>query len=545
MISKKNWITLLAVSALAFGVYGCSDDDDDTKAPEKAAIGADCTANSDCASDFCDSGKCAVKGEEPVPEKGEIGADCTANVDCASDFCDGGKCAAKGEEPAPEKGEIGADCKANADCVSDFCDGGKCAAKASGELDPVTFEELTAVEKTLTSADVVKVSADDMKLFGDNLNAFSQEFEKELGVKKSYVFSAFSYHSALSMTAYGAMGDTYNEMAKAIHLDSDKEKAAKLNGDMRINLRFDGQDEKSKFEIANRIWIDKSAEIVPAFNEGMDKYYKAPLKVVDFKNDYAKYVNVINTWVSNNTGNMIENLLSPNALSADTRMVLVNAIHFDGEWEQKFEYKNSYDGEFNVSKTKKEDARMMNLDTHQFVYYKSEENKYQTASMDYKGGKFAMLIVLPDEIDGLAAVAAKLDGAEIRKILDGQDLHNGNIEIPKFKIETEINAADNKTIFTKLGMEKAFVAGVADFTGMIVPNEDNPAIHIGSIIHKAIIEVDEEGTKAAAATAVIVDAGAAMPPEDFVHFTADHPFEFVLYHKASGTILFSGQYLGK
>ena len=510
MISRNFLTSLLAISTLAVAGYGCSENDDNNNAPEKAEIGADCTENADCASNFCDSGKCAEKADQPS-----------------------------------DKGKIGADCTENADCASDFCDGGKCAAKESGDLDEAAIAELTAVEKSLMKNDVKVVSADDMKLFGDNLNAFSQEFEKELGSKESYVFSAFSYHSALSMTAYGAKGDTYDEMAKALHLDSDKEKAAKLNGDMRVSLRFDGQAEKSKFEIANRIWIDKTAEIVPEFNDGMDKYYKAPLKVVDFKNNYAQYVTVINTWVSNNTGNMIEDLLSPDALTAATRMVLVNAIHFDGEWAHKFEYENTHDGEFKVTDTDKTNVKMMNLDAHQFVYYKSEDNHYQTASMDYADGKFAMLIVLPDKTDGLAEVAAKLDGAEIRKILDGQAIHNGNIIIPKFKIETEIDSDKNKTIFTKLGMKKAFTPGVADFTGMIIPNDDNPAIHIGSIIHKAIIEVDEEGTKAAAATAVIVDAGAAMPPDDFVHFKADHPFEFILYHKASGAILFSGQYYGK
>ena len=154
----------------------------------------------------------------------------------------------------------------------------------------------------------------------------------------------------------------------------------------------------------------------------------------------------------------------------------------------------------------------------------------------------AMLLVIPDEVDGIATVASKLDSAEIRKILDNQASHNGTITMPKFKIATTIDADKNKSTFKSLGMVKAF-NGDADFSGMIVPNEENGGLYIGAIIHKAVIEVDELGTKAAAATAVAMEKNSA-PGEDFIDLRADHPFEFVLYHKGSGTILFSGQYYG-
>lgn len=399
--------------------------------------------------------------------------------------------------------------------------------------------ELTAKETALTAADLPDISAEDMKKFGDALNAFGSEFEHAYGKAGNYVFSPFSYHSALSMTAYGAKGETYDEMAQVLHLVGDKPAAAALNGGMRLKLRYDGQNEKSLFEIANRIWVDSNSEVVPAFSEAMDNYYKAPLKAVDFEHEYSKYVGVINAWVSNNTGGMIKNMLKDGDLSADTRMVLVNAIHFDGEWAQKFKFENTYDAKFKVSDGET-NVRMMNLQANSIVYYRSDEHKYQTASMDYKGGDFAMLIVLPDEVDGLKDVAAALDAAELRKIIDGQVAHNGNIQLPKFKIETEITSEDNIATFEALGMKLAF-SGAADFSEMFT----NRAVYIGKIIHKAVIEVDEEGTKAAAATVVASKDSAAMPLDDFIHFRADHPFEFVLYHKASGAVLFAGQYWGK
>ena len=399
---------------------------------------------------------------------------------------------------------------------------------------------LTAKEAALTAADVPEISAADMNKFGDALNAFGSAFEHAYGKAGSYVFSPFSYHSALSMTAYGAKGATYDEMAQALHLEGDKPAAAALNGGMRLKLRYDGQNEKSLFEIANRIWVDQSSEVVPAFSDAMDNYYKASLKVVDFEKDYNRYVGVINTWVSNNTGGMIKNLLKTGDLSSSTRMVLVNAIHFDGEWAQKFEFENTYDAKFKVSDGEQTDVRMMNLEADSFVYYRSDEHKYQTASMDYAGGDFAMMIVLPDEVDGLKDVAGTLDAAELRKIMDGQAAHNGNILLPKFKIETEVDGGANQKVFAALGVKLAF-SGAADFSDMI----SNQAVYIDRIIHKAVIEVDEEGTKAAAATAVMMAEGMALPPDDFIDFRADHPFEFVLYHKASGAVLFAGQDWGK
>ena len=398
--------------------------------------------------------------------------------------------------------------------------------------------ELTSQEVALTAADVPTISEADMKRFGDNLNAFSHDLEQAVGKSKSYVFSAFSYHSALSMTSFGAKGTTYDEMAATLHLEGNKNEAATLNGGMRLKLRYDGQAEKSKFEIANRIWVDKSSEIVPTFTEAMDNYYKAPLKVVDFKNDYKKYVGVINTWVSNNTGEMIKDLLHEGDITADTRMVLVNAIHFDGEWAFEFEANNTSDAEFKTGDAVK-NVKMMHLGAHMISYYRSEDNKYQAAAMDYKGGQFAMMIVLPDDVDGIKAVSSTLNAAEIRKIQEGLAMHHGTISMPKFKIETEIDGETNVAAFKSLGMVKAFED--ANFSDMI----SNQSVAISKIIHKAVIEVDEKGTKAAAATAVMVSETASMPPEDFIDFIADHPFEFILYHKASGTVLFSGQYWGE
>lgn len=398
--------------------------------------------------------------------------------------------------------------------------------------------ELTSAEVALTAEDLPALSDADMKRFGDHLNAFSYGFEQVAARKGSYVFSPFSYHSALSMAAFGANGNTYDEMASALKFEGDKAAAASLNGGMRLKLRYDGQAEKSKFEIANRIWVDQTSEVVPAFSDAMDKYYKAPLKIVDFGHNYAKYIGVINAWVSNNTSGMIKDLLKDGDLSADTCMVLVNAIHFDGDWAIPFKAAHTHDSKFKTGAAE-QTVKMMNLDAHQIVYYRSEAHPYQVASMDYVGGKFAMMIVLPDDVDGLRDVAAALDASELRKIQNGLAEHNGNIFLPKFKIETEIDSDTNIRALSALGMHQAFTNS-ADFSEMV----SNRSPYINKVIHKAVIEVDEKGTKAAAATAVEASDTAIFMEDDFIQFRADHPFAFVLYHKASGAVLFAGQYWG-
>lgn len=412
------------------------------------------------------------------------------------------------------------------------------AEKAAEPAGTVDAKDLTAKEAALTAADVPEVSADDMKKYGDALNAFSHEFEAQYAGAASYVFSPFSYHSALSMAAFGAKGATYDEMAKVLHFAGNAEDAASLNGGMRLKLRFDGQNEASKLEIANRIWVEQTAEVVPAFDDGMARYYKAPLKLADFKQNYSEYLGVINTWVSNNTSNMIQNLLENDALTDLTRMVLVNAIRFDGKWEYPFEPFKTKNADFHVSADSTVPVRMMSLADGLVDLYRSDEGQYTAVSLDYEGKTFGMLIVLPDEIEGLSTVAPKLDGAVLRGILDGLKPTPYKVSIPKFKIETEVDIQRNKAIFSALGMATAF-GETADFSGMLT-GED---IKIGAIVHKAIIEVDEAGTKASAATAVAAVANSA--DLDVKRFVADHPFEYVLYHKASGAVLFAGQFWGK
>ena len=395
-------------------------------------------------------------------------------------------------------------------------------------------------EQALTAADVPNLTDNaKIKQFADGLNDFSKAFSDAYGNKGSYVYSPFSIHSAMSMAAYGTAGDTYKELAAALHLDEDRDAAAKLNGDMRLRIRYDGQDPKSTFNIANRIWIDKEINVLDSFKTSMDKNYKAPLQIVDFQGHSKDIVGIINQWVSNNTANMIKKLVDEMSVTASTKLVLANAVYFNGKWLSPFKHESTSSKDFHVSSSETQKVDMMSQSGH-FQTYSGD--KYQALVMDYAleaGGSspFAMLFILPNEVDGLSSVSATLSSEEITKIIANAESKSGSISIPKFRIETEL--ADCVDIFKKLGVSHAFAD--ADFSNMV----SNTSLQIGRIIHKAVIEVDEDGTKAAAATAVIGKNGAAMPEFQFV---ADHPFAFAIIHRAAKgipAVLFAGQYVGK
>ena len=230
---------------------------------------------------------------------------------------------------------------------------------------------------------------------------------------------------------------------------------------------------------------------------------------------------------------MIQNILPPDSITRDTRFALVNAVYFDGEWQSKFKKEATKENaDFKVSKSETIKVDMMRKTEH-LPYYKGDG--YQAVTLDYKNQTFAMMILLPDDIDGLSEMMHDLDEGEIWRIIDeSTTTHNVRLSLPKFHVESEMNAVD---VLKEMGMKKAFDVD-ADFSNMT----SHKPLFIQHIIHKAIIDVDEAGTKAAAATVIIANDSAAMP-EDEIVFTADHPFAFVLFHKSSGAALFTGQFV--
>lgn len=387
-------------------------------------------------------------------------------------------------------------------------------------------------EPTISLEDVRALTAEEMEGYGDRLNRFAFEMYHRMEMKADTVFSPFSLHAALSMAAYGAAGSTYDEMVQVLGMEAERDKGAQLNGAMSVKMRYDGQQEGSIFRIANRIWVDRSIETTDAFQVAMNDWYKAPLQVVDFVNYATDVRHAVNQWVSNVTQGMIRELLGEGSVTAYTRYLLVNAIYFDGKWAHKFLKENTLvDVAFHVSPSQTVLVNQMHQKSS-FPYYDGEN--YRAVAMDYENNDFSMIVVLPDAMDGLSGVMQTFDAADVRQILSEASPANIDLRMPKFRISNDLSQIVGS--LKELGMNQAFTNG-ADFSNMT-----SAQIAIDQIIQKAVIEVDEEGTKAAAATGVLAGTTSVGGMIEYIDFNVDHPFAYALVHKASGSILFMGQY---
>jgi serpin B len=283
--------------------------------------------------------------------------------------------------------------------------------------------------------------------------------------------------------------------------------------------------------VANAIWGQEGYEFLPEFLDLLAEQYGAGLRTLDFGQDPEGAAETINNWVSEQTEGKIENLISPGLLNAMVRLVLTNAIYFNGNWAFQFEEEFTKDEPFTLLDGSTVTVPMMSQ-TESFLY--AEGDGYQALAMPYLGAPVSMLFVLPAE-----GQFAEIEGMFSTGLLDGisADLVNQPVEltVPKFTFESEFNLSQT---LADMGMPSAF-GGEADFSGMTGDRD----LFISDVVHKAFVAVDEEGTEAAAATAVIMAEMAAAPMEDAVIMRLDRPFLFLIRDDDTGTILFAGRVL--
>ncbi|XP_033988533.1 leukocyte elastase inhibitor-like [Trematomus bernacchii] len=289
--------------------------------------------------------------------------------------------------------------------------------------------------------------------------------------------------------------------------------------------------------LANRLYGEQSYQFVERFLEETKKYYSAELESVDFKAS-AEAVRVnINSWVEGQTQGKIKDVLAEGVVDNMTRLVLVNAIYFKGKWDKQFKKDSTVDAPFKMNKNDSKSVKMMQ-EKSTFLITSITEFNCQILEMPYKGKDLSMLIFLPNEIEDETTGLEKLEKELTYETFvewtrpDMMSETEVEVRLPRFKME---ESCDLKDILISMGMVDAFDVRMSDFSGMSPAND----LVVSKVIHKAFVEVNEEGTEAAAATAVVLTERALLVP---VTFIADHPFLFFIRHNVTKSVLFAGRY---
>jgi len=347
-------------------------------------------------------------------------------------------------------------------------------------------------------------------------------------------FSPNSISTALAMTYAGAGGNTKAEMKEVLHFPLDNEPLHACFYELTAQLQRDASSRAGyRLSIANRLWGQKGYPFNRTFLRLTKAHYDAELAQVDFEADTEAVRQLINSWVEKKTERKIKDLLAPGVLDPLTRLVLTNAIYFKGDWAEKFDEEATENQPFYVTPDKTVDVPMM----HQVTKCRYMENDdLQALDMNYKGDAVSMMVLLPKERDGLARLERSLSASQLKQWSESMQTRKVGVYLPKFKLESKFSL---KKTLQAMGMIDAFDDMKANFSGMM--DASAGGLYISAVIHKAYVDVNEEGTEAAAATAVVMRLAAA-PAEPPV-FRADHPFIFLIRDNRSGSILFIGRML--
>ncbi|MBN2360613.1 MAG: serpin family protein [Deltaproteobacteria bacterium] len=357
-------------------------------------------------------------------------------------------------------------------------------------------------------------------------NAFALDLYGKLAKEPGNLFfSPYSISSAFAMTWAGARGATAKEMAKVLHFG--KPDAVHAGFDA-LNKELLGPAKPGyQLSLANKLFVQNGFKLLAPFTAITRDRYGAPIELVQFGPESTRLK--INTWVEDQTGKRIKDLIPPGVLTADTAMVLVNAIYFKGTWIQEFDRDATKPAPF-FAGGKTFDVPTMN--GKKKARY-GERDNVQVLELPYQGGDVTMLVLLPRAKDGLAALEKKLDAKAFEEYVATLQPTEVNVHLPRFRLEQTLVLPDT---LKAMGMKKAFVGGQADFSGM----DGTRQLYISAAFHKAFVEVNEEGTEAAAATAVVMGRSASVEPPK-PDFRADHPFMFALRDSKSGSVLFVGR----
>ncbi len=372
---------------------------------------------------------------------------------------------------------------------------------------------------------------DAMKRLVKGNNGFALDLYAQLHKgKDNLFFSPYSISSALAMTYAGARGETETQMADVLHFFPKQEALHPVFAGLADHFRELQEAKNIALNMANALWIQQDFEVLDQFLDILEEYYDAGLFQVNFVEASEEVRLKINSWVEDRTNKKIRELLPPGVINALTRLVLTNAIYFKGNWGIEFEKDFTSEEPFWLTPEKKIMAPMM----HQQNAFKYGENDaVQILQMPYSGEELSMVVFLPREKDGLAKLEAGLEADQLADWISETSLRDVEVSFPKYKLTSRFSLSK---VLKEMGMTAAF-SDSADFSGI----EPGRQLSISEVIHKAFVEVNEEGTEAAAATAVVIGVTSVAEPKPTPVFNADHPFIFLIRDNQTGSILFLGR----
>ena len=351
-------------------------------------------------------------------------------------------------------------------------------------------------------------------------------------------FSPYSISTCLAMTYAGASGDTEAQMSDVLGFETNQQQFASLYGQLQAELESDQQTNAIELNIADALWTQEGFPFLSSFLETATNQYQANINQINFSTEAGLAIQEINDWVAQETQNKIQNILAPGSINGSTRLVLANAIYFLGAWTASFEVTNTSIQPFYLSSSNAVAAPLMYQPPPSSyggrlngINYMSAGN-FQAVEMPYGSNQLSMVILLPNQVDGLGQLEQELSPAFLSGVLAGMSPGNIAVYLPRFTLESSFELSDT---LADMGMTDAFESGIADFSGIDGAND----LSISAVFHKAWVQVNEAGTEAAAATVVIVPATIAPPPPAV--FRADHPFFFFIRDTQSGSILFLGR----
>ena len=360
-------------------------------------------------------------------------------------------------------------------------------------------------------------------------NKFTFDLYSELDKSEggNIFYSPYSISAALAMTYEGARGQTANEIKSVFHFPESSTLRPKFAA---IYNGINKGTKDYELRTGNALWVQQDYPLLQDYTSRVESFYGGKAANLDFVGETEKSRQTINSFIEEQTNDKIKDLIPSGVLNSLTRLVLTNAIYFKGTWEWEFDKSDTREQDFKITPTNVVKTPMMYMKPDKAAFNYADTEDLQILELPYKGEKISMLILLPTE--NLDAIEPSLTIEKLEEWKSKmQETKLDAIYMPKFEFDTKYFMSDT---LSNLGMPTAFTWPGADFSGMDGTNN----LYISSVIHQAFVKVDEKGTEAAAATAVVGTFGTAMPRNIF---RADHPFIFLIQEKGTGNILFLGK----